>query len=155
MNEHQSQESLDARLTRFFGNYEARTNRALADPPEVDVEATAGAFAECFIEANPNGVVCGKNDEHFRESIPKGLEFYRSIGTKSMKIVSLTPTALDGGHALAKVHWRAEYEKKDDGEERGIDFDVLYLLRTAGKEPKIFGYITGDEQKAYEEMGLV
>lgn len=155
MQEHQDrEESLDTKLTQFFGNYEARTNRALADPPEVDVEATAGAFAECFIEANPNGVVCGKNDEHFRESIPKGLEFYRSIGTKSMKIVSLTPTALDGGHAMAKVHWRAEYEKKE-GEERGIDFAVLYLLQMVGKEPKIFGYITGDEQKAYEEMGLV
>lgn len=155
MHEHQDQaESLEARLTRFFGDYEARTNRALADPPEVDVEATAAAFADCFIEANPHGVVCGKNDQHFREAIPKGLEFYRSLGTRSMTITSLIPSALDGGHAMAKVHWRAEYGK-EDGTGTSIDFDVIYLLQTAGEEPRIFGYITGDEQKAYEEMGLI
>jgi hypothetical protein len=65
----------DARLNQmedFFAAYAAGFNRALADVPEIDVEATAGAFADCFIAANPNGVSCGKNDEQFRAQIPEG-----------------------------------------------------------------------------------
>jgi hypothetical protein len=30
---------------------------------EIDVEATANSFADCFIGANPLGVQCGKNDD--------------------------------------------------------------------------------------------
>jgi hypothetical protein len=46
--------SMDTRhqaLQQFFAEYEARFNRALEEPPEVDVEATAGAFTDCFIGA--------------------------------------------------------------------------------------------------------
>ncbi len=43
--------SVQEKLAEFFADYEARTNRALADPPEVDTEATAAAFADCFIGA--------------------------------------------------------------------------------------------------------
>ncbi len=45
---------------------------------------TAGAFADCLIAADPNGVLCGKNDEQIRTRIPEGLAFHRSIGVKSM-----------------------------------------------------------------------
>jgi hypothetical protein len=142
------------RLAEFFAEYEARTNRALADPARLDIEATAKAFADCFIAANPNGVTCGKNDAGLRDPIPKGFEFYRSIGTKSMKIASLTTTILDECHAMVKVHWEAFY-KRTDGSGEVIDFDVIYLLQTTGDMPRIFAYITGDEQKVYKERGLL
>ena len=71
-------------VEKFFEEYAARTNRALGEQPEVDVEATAAAFADCFVEASPVGVNCGGNNGKFREQIPKGFEFYRSIGTRSM-----------------------------------------------------------------------
>src|SRR5262245_18423540 len=88
------------RMAQFFQAYEARMNRALADPPHVDVEATARAFADCFVEATPKGVTCSTNDDQFRDVIPKGLEFYRSIGTQSMKIASQITTPLDEWHAM-------------------------------------------------------
>jgi hypothetical protein len=141
-------------LRDFFAAYEARTNRALQDPPEVDVEATAAAFADCFVEASPKGVQCGQNDDQFREVIPKGFDFYRSIGTKTMKIVSLETTLLDDFHALARVHWEAFYERKDGRQER-IEFDVIYLVQRTGDQPRIFAYVTGDEEKLYQEKGLV
>ncbi len=147
----------DARLKMiedFFAAYEAGFNRALADSAEIDVEATAGAFADCFIEASPNGVLCGKNDEQFRTQIPEGFAFYRSIGTKSMKLASLTVTPLDDYHLMAKVHWEALYQKKD-GSEEGIHFDVIYFVQTVGDQPRIFGYITGDEQRLLRERGLI
>ena len=36
----------------FFAAYEAGFNRALADSAEINVEATAGAFADCFTAAD-------------------------------------------------------------------------------------------------------
>jgi hypothetical protein len=59
-------------IKAFFADYEARFNRALGDPPHFDVEGTAGAFSDCFIEVGPHGVTCGKNDEQFRAVIPRG-----------------------------------------------------------------------------------
>jgi hypothetical protein len=138
----------------FFAAYELRFNEALGETHKDDVEATAEAFASCFIESTPNGVICGRNDEQFRAMIPKGNEFYRSIGTKSMKITNLEVTALDDFHAVAKVHWDSRYERKN-GQEVQIEFDVIYLVQIIHEKPKIFGYITGDEQKVLKEHGLI
>jgi hypothetical protein len=113
----------DARLNQmedFFAAYAAGFNRALADVPEIDVEATAGAFADCFIAADPNGVSCGKNDEQFRAQIPEGFAFYRSIGTKSMRVASLAVTPLDDYHLMAKVRRVSVYRKKGGGKSRSI-----------------------------------
>lgn len=147
----------DARLNQmedFFAAYAAGFNRALADVPEIDVEATAGAFADCFIAADPNGVSCGKNDEQFRAQIPEGFAFYRNIGAKAMKIASLEITPLDDCHLMAKVHRVSVYRKKGGGEEQ-IDFDNIYFVQTIGGVPRIFGYVTGDEQKLLHERGLI
>jgi hypothetical protein len=145
---------MDEILKQFFAEYEARFNKAISEPPEIDVQGTAAAFSDCFIEASPTGVVCGKNDEQFRAQIPKGLEFYRSIGTKSMLIASLSITSLDDRHSLAKVHWKAQYQKRD-GQQEKIDFDVIYLVQTIGGKPKIFAYIVGDEERYLRERGLI
>jgi len=40
-----------------------------------------------------------------------------------------------------------------DGFTRG-EFDVIYLVQTLGETPRIFAYITGDEEKALREKGL-
>ena len=147
-------DNLNQLLQHFFAEYAARFNRALQDPPEEDVEATAGAFADCFIEASPLGVNCGKNDEQFRAMIPQGNAFYRGIGTKAMKITRLEITSLDDWHAMTKVYWDSRYVKQN-GEEVQLEFDVIYLLQIRDGIPKIFGYITGDEQKVLKEHGLM
>lgn len=140
-------------VRRFFSEYERRFNDALATPPKEDVSATAEAFAEYFVESSPIGVMGGKNDEAFRQMIPKGNEYYRSIGTKSMKISNLEVTQLDEFHFMARVHWDSRYEK--DGVEIRIEFDVLYFLRDQNERLKIFAYITGDEQKVLKEHGVI
>jgi hypothetical protein len=145
---------MSKKLEEFFAAYAARTNHALADPPKIDVEASASAFASSFVGANPKGVHCGKNDEELRAFIPKGYEFYRSIGTKRMEIASLTLTKLDDFHTQAKVHWVATYQKKD-GSKDEIEFDVIYFVQELGDGPKIFAYITGDEEQVYKDRGLI
>jgi hypothetical protein len=141
-------------LQHFFAEYTARFNRALQEPAQEDVEATAGAFADCFVEANPRGVNCGRNDEQFRAMIPQGNAFYRGIGTKAMQITRIEITSLDELHAMAKVYWDSRYEKQN-GEEVQIEFDVIYLLQIRDGVPRIFGYITGDEQAVLGAHGLI
>lgn len=140
-------------IKKFFAAYAARMNEALNDPPKIDAEATAAAFAGCFVEASPAGIICGKNDEAFLEQIPKGYEHYKNIGTRSMNITSLEITPLDELHAVAKVHWDSNYVRKDKKEIR-IEFDVFYFVQMKADIPEIFAYVTGDEQKVMKEYGL-
>ena len=147
-------EGTERTVVRFFAQYEARVNRALREEP-VDVEATAAAFTSCFLAASPAGVACNENDEQFRAEIPKGFDFYRSIGAASMRISSLAVTDLDEFHAMARVRWRSLY-RKSDTPEICIDFDVIYMLHIRdAAEPRIFAYITTDESKALRDHGLI
>jgi hypothetical protein len=146
--------TVERALVRFLAEYEARVNRALADERTVEVDATSASFTRWFVAANPDGVVCRANDEEFRSAIPKGFEFYRSIGTRMMRIASIGVTELDPHHAMAKVRWHSVYEKRDSSEVR-IDFDVIYLFHMKDAEPKIFGYITGDEDAVLRAHGLI
>jgi hypothetical protein len=36
-----------------------------------------------------------------------------------------------------------------------IEFDVIYFVQIIGEKPKIFAYITGDEQGASREKDLI
>ncbi|WP_118950495.1 hypothetical protein [Taibaiella helva] len=140
-------------IHQFFDDYARRFNEALAsDAP--DVEGTAACFAPCFVEAGPKGVQCGRNNAQFREMIPRGYAFYRSIGTLSMKIGSRIITPLDEQHAMVKIHWQSLYRKKE-GNRVEIGFDVHYFVQVMGDTVSIFAYVTGDEQKLLQEKGLI
>ncbi|WP_160715163.1 hypothetical protein [Chitinophaga solisilvae] len=136
-------------IQQFFADYEQRFREVLEGKP-ADVDATAAAFADYFVQSVPGGVTGGKNDEKFKEQIPAGNDFYKSIGTQSMKIGSLHVTPLDELHAIAKVHWLSTYKG-----DINIGFDVFYILTFASGQPKIFAFITGDEQKVLREKGLL
>lgn len=140
-------------IERFFNAYAARFNAALSGG-DVPVDETVKAFASCFVEASPVGVVCGKNDASFREAIPKGYSFYKSIGTQSMKIESKEISILDDYHAMVKVHWIAAYAPEDKAPFI-IAFDVFYFLQHLKEDLKIFAYITGDETRVLKEHGLI
>jgi hypothetical protein len=144
----------EAKIKEFFSEYEARFNRSLQEPPVVDVNGVVESFAPYFVEASPAGVHGGKNGWLFKMMIPRGFAYYKKIGTKSMKIISLDITQLDDYHAMAKVHWNSRYLNKD-GKEVQIEFDNLYFLQVLGDNAKIFAYVTGDEQKILKERGLI
>jgi hypothetical protein len=142
-----------SKIEQFFVEYERRTNNALTDDPVIDAVGTADAFTDCFIESNPKGVLCGYNNEEFKQQIPKGYEFYRSIGTCSMQVQSVDTTTIDEFHTMAKVSWKAYYRKKDNSELQ-IDFIVVYFLKEQDGKLKIFCHITGDEEGTYRKYGL-
>lgn len=145
-------DSIDKKLEDFFRKYETIFNESLAGT--IDIEETVNSFSDGFIEANPFGVLCGKNDEQFRTALTQGYEFYKLIGTKSMNIGSIEVSSLDKYHSMVKVHWHSVYNRKD-GREEQIEFDVIYFVQTIDKNPKIFAYITGDEQGILREKGLI
>lgn len=140
-------------IDEFFLQYANRVNKVLAGGT-VDVDGVVASFADDFIEASPVGIVAGKNDEHFKKAIPEGWGFYKKIGIQSMDILSTEITRLDDLHAMVRVHWNCAYKKKDNTQGE-ITFDVIYLVQMKNESLKIFAYITGDEQKALQEHGLL
>ena len=142
-------------VRRFFEAYQGRMNAALQKPPAIDVSAAAAAFASYFVGSNPTKVAGGKNGWLFRLMIPRGYASYRRLGTQRMEIRGLSITSLDDHHVLARTHWWSSYRRKS-GDSVEIEFDNIYLLHIAsGQEPKIFAYITGDEQQVLKDHGLI
>ncbi len=107
------------------------------------------AFADYFVGANPNGVMGAKNGLLFRLILPRGVARYRKLGTLAMDIEKIEVTGLDDFHAMAKVDWRARYRTGQQ-----IPFTNIYFLQIRDREPKIFAWITPDEEKALKEAGL-
>ena len=105
--------------------------------------------------ADPNGVVCGKNDENFREAIPQRKVFFQQIGFKSAKILNIDETALDERYTMAKVHWHMVFEK-EKGNPLDFKFFITYFLFDPGSGPKVVFYIShDDEQKVMRDAGLI
>lgn len=146
--------AMQEKLRDFFANYEMRINRALADPSNVDIEAEAHVFTDIFIEANPAGIMSFNNDEQFREAVPQNYAFQRSIGTQSMRIAELAIIPIDIYHAMVKVHWETHY-RRQDANDIHVDFDETYLVQIADETPKIFAYISGDQDKLLKQHGLI
>ncbi|PSL26720.1 hypothetical protein [Dyadobacter jiangsuensis] len=138
-------------IEQFFEAYEKRFAEGLAGNQVA--EETATAFADFFVEASPNGVIGGKNDQEFRDRVPEGYNFYRTIGITQMQIRQLDITELNELHHMVEVYWESFYEK--DGKPDSIEFSVIYLLQHRNGTLKVFAYITGDEQAVLKERGLV
>lgn len=141
------EQSVRALLQRHAANF----NAALAGRD--DLEETAAVFAEAFLAATPAGVMTGRNDDSLRQAIGAGNAHYRATGALGMKIRDVAVTPIDDLHAMAKVGWRARYRRKD-GSETDIDFDVTYLVQALNGDPKIFAWISGDEEAALKGAGV-
>ena len=80
-------------LNEFFTLYAARFTEALNNV--TDLEETAKSFSDCFISANPMGVMCGNNDEDFKGALRQGYTFYRDIGIKAIVKSSELPEVME------------------------------------------------------------
>ncbi len=140
----------EALIQSFFDAYAARTNAAITDPKRIDVKAMRAAFADYFVGADPNGVAGGRNGFLFRLMIPRGIKYYRKIGTLAMDLSGVRVTDLDDHHAMAHVDWNARYKGG-----REIAFTNIYFLQVRGGAAKIFAWVTGDEQQALKKAGVI
>lgn len=139
-------------LIEFFEQYEANINSAiLCDQP--GASDAARAFAECFVGSGPEGVDCGHNDDTFVRSIIGTCEFYRSIGTRFLRLEGIDSTPIDDHHIMARVHWVGEYERPEGT--KIVPFDAVYFVRMIGPAFTIFGYVTGNERAALRAHGII
>ena len=138
-------------VEEFFANYESLFNNSLSGD-DFKGEGIVQSFEDCFIESNPQGVTCLKNDSRFLDNIRSAFDFYRNIGSTGMSIISKEITLLDDLHAMAKIYWRYSYIKGD--KEGTIDFTKFYFF-TMRYQVKKFSFIAGDEQKSLAEKGLI
>jgi hypothetical protein len=141
-------------LSAFFKAYAKRSDDALKDPPKEDIEGIAKSFAPHFVGSSPRGVVGGANNESFARRCCRGNDRYRQMGGKAMRVTKVETLLLDDANAMAKVDWESGYVRPSDHRSGTIDFANRYLLNIAGPVPKIYAYITPDEEQAIKAHGL-
>ena len=73
------------------------------------------------------------------------------MGGTAFDAESIEVMPLDDLHAMAHAHWRFDYQK--DGRDGTIRFANIYLV-AAKDGPRLFDWITPDEQVALREHGL-
>ena len=138
-------------VRQFFERYERFFNRSLII--EFDAEELASLYATEFIGAGPIGVRAGRNDDGFRQAMAQGYEHYRAMGTKEMRLRDIHLSPIDPLHCLAHVSWTATYARMDRPD-TAIDFEVHYLIQILAGEPRVFGWISGDEQALLKKHGI-
>lgn len=142
---------METAVRGLFERYESIFNRSLGG--KVDMNELASLYASEFIGAAPTGVRAGKNDDQFKQAMAQGYDHYRTIGTKEMRIRNIRLSPIDELHCVAHVSWAATYAPKDQPDV-AIDFDVHYLVQTLNGEPKVFGWVSGDEQALLKKHGI-
>jgi hypothetical protein len=55
---------------------------------------------------------------------------------------------------VAHVAWRATYARGDQPDV-AIDFDVHYFVQKLDGPPKVFGWVSGDEQALLRTHGII
>ena len=143
---------METSVRKLFERYERFFKRSLGG--DIDMDEAASLYASDFIAASPAGVMTGKNDDQFKQAMTQGYAHYRAIGTKEMRIRNIAIAPIDEHHCVAHVAWTATYARQDQAD-TAIDFDVHYLVQKLDGEPKVFGWVSGDEQALLKKHGIV
>lgn len=146
-------DAVEARIREFFGRYEDVFNRALHGDIG-DMDEIADLYASEFIAASPAGVRAGRNDDGFRQAMGQAYARYLEIGTRAMHVRDVRLSPVDDHHCMAHVAWTAAYAR-DGQPDVAIDFDVHYFIRMQDGQPKVFGWVSGDEQALLREHGIM
>jgi hypothetical protein len=139
-------------IRTFLERYERFFNESLGGNTNMD--EVAAIYASEFIAASPSGVMAGKNDDQLKQVVAQGYARYRAIGTKEMRIRDVRLSPVDDHHCVAHVAWTATYARKDQPDV-AIDFDVHYFVQELDAEPKVFGWVSGDEQALLRKHGII
>ena len=143
---------MEASVRKLFERYESFFNQSLGG--DMDMDEVAALYASEFIAASPAGVMTGKNDDQLKQVMAQGYARYRAIGTKDMRISNVRVSPIDDHHCVAHVAWTATYVREDQADV-AIDFDVHYFVQELDGEPKVFGWVSGDEQALLRKHGIV
>jgi hypothetical protein len=143
---------METSVRKLFERYERVFKRSLAG--DMDLDQAAALYAAEFIAATPAGVRTGKNDDGLKEIMTRGYARERAIGMKDMALRHVRLSPIDDRHCVAHVAWTATYAR-NDRPDAAIDFDVHYFVQTRDGEPKVFGWVSGDEQALLRAHGVI
>jgi len=143
---------MESSVREFFERYESSFKRALDG--EIDMDEVASLYASEFIAASPAGVMTGKNGDQLKQVMAQGYAHYRATGTKDMRMRDVSLSPIDEHHCVAHVAWTATYTRKDRADV-AIDFDVHYFVQKLDGTPKVFGWVSGDEQALLRKHGII
>lgn len=138
----------------FMRRYGAITDAGVRTG-KVDAAALAAMFADHFVGSGSAGVAGGRADDDLARFIADGIAGYRRMGATGFTVEDVTVAGIDPLHDMARVAWRFDYRRPADGREGSIRFENVYLLTRASGEPRIFAWITADEQAALRAHGLI
>lgn len=145
------EEMMETSVRKLFERYEGFFKQSLGG--DMDMDEVASLYASEFIGATPAGVMAGKNDDQFKRVMAQSYAHYRAIGTKEMQIRDVRLSPIDEHHCVAHVAWTATYARKNQSDVV-IDFDVHYFVQKLDGEPKVFGWVSGDEQALLRKHGI-
>jgi len=143
---------MEKSVKQLFERYEKLFRMALGG--EADMDEVVSSYARAFVAASPAGVNVGRNDEQLKQVMRQGFENYRRIGTKDMRLRNVRIAPIDEHHCLAHVAWTGIYDRGGEPD-ISIDFEVHYLVQQLEDRPKIFGWISGDEQAVLKQHGII
>ena len=135
---------MDKRIEQLFAEY-GRSFSAL------QLQKTAGLYADDFIAAGPKGIISQKREE-FLSNAGKAAEFYRSVGQQSAEALAMKETWFGDDYVMVTIHWGVTFEKLD----RPVEFDVSYLVQLTDETPRIILFISHeDEEELMKKLGLL
>lgn len=143
---------MESDVKELFERYESVFNQSLGG--DMDLDSVAALYASEFIAASPAGVTAGKNDDQLKQVMAQGYARYRAMGTKEMRIRDVRLSPMDARHCVAHVAWTATYSRTGQPDV-AIDFDVHYFVQKLEGEPKVFGWVSGDEEALLRQHGIL
>jgi hypothetical protein len=146
------EQMMETSIRRFFERYEDFFNQSLHG--NIDMEGVASLYASEFIAASPAGVTAGKNDDQLKQVMAQGYARYRAIGTKDIRLRHVRLSPIDAYHCVAHVGWTAAYAREGQPDV-AIDFDIHYFMQDLDGGPKVFGWVSGDEQALLRKHGII
>jgi hypothetical protein len=133
-------------VEQFFTRYAALS---MGD----DDRALAAMYAPSFFVAGPTGSMTFANDARFLEWLAHVRAFNRQHGMRAVSPAAVRETVLSPLHVLAQVRWSARFEKTGD---RATEFEMAYLLETAGESWRVLGYVSArDQDEEMRALGLL
>lgn len=142
---------MEAEMKGLFARYQRLFEKGLSG--DIDAREAAAFYAPAFIAASPAGVFTGKNDDALLQVMKEGYVRYRQTGMKSVQLGNIRLSVIDDRHCVAHVGWTASYARHGQPDV-AIEFEVHYLIQKLNGEPKIFGWVSGDEQELLRQHGI-
>jgi len=137
----------DKKIKAFFEGVEQASNT-------LDLNLIDAQYTEQFIFADPNGTRVIEKQKFF-SALPKRYEFFKSLGHRSTKVVSLDETPIDDQYTIVKAHFLMQFQKTP-GQMIEAKVDSTYILFMKGDTPRIAMHIEHEDLKeAMHAWGLL